>query len=68
MYELYRGSERLSGALYAVMDDKNTISILAKYLYYVPDQLQEDIQALDDRLHQEKWSSHAMQKADCDWL
>lgn len=50
MYELYRGSERLMGAIERRADDPEFMAGLAALLCYQPEQLSEDIQALRDRL------------------
>ena len=50
MYELYNGSERLMGAIERRMEDPEFMAALADLLYYQPEQLPEDIQALRDRL------------------
>ncbi len=48
MYELYEGSRRLAQAMYAVQNDDCIVNALARLLYYVPEQLREDMQALHD--------------------
>ena len=52
MYELVHGSHRLVGALDRCQGDKERIAALADVLYYVPEQLEQDIQALYDYIHQ----------------
>lgn len=52
MYELYNGSERLLYALKRRLDDPVFINNLASVLYYQPEQLVQDIQALLDRVRQ----------------
>ena len=48
MYERKNGTKRLVSALYALMSDEQKLAQMADILYYVPDQLKEDIQALND--------------------
>lgn len=48
MYELKQGSARLVNALWNRAQDPEAIRKLAEVLYYVPEQLQEDIKALSD--------------------
>lgn len=58
MYELHRGSERLTNALFAIMDDERIVHSLARQLCYIPEQLKEDILALNDRMSQNDASFH----------
>lgn len=53
MYELYNGSERLMGAIERRVEDPEFLEALADLLYYQPEQLHDDIQALRDRLNQD---------------
>lgn len=48
MYERTGGTKRLASALYAVKDDNQAITIIAEALRYLPQQLKEDIQAIND--------------------
>ena len=48
MYEFLNGSARLVGALERCADDPDRFSVLARLLYYCPDQLEQDIKALVD--------------------
>ena len=48
MYELKQGTERLVNAICNIKDDLRNIEKLAVILNYIPEQLKEDIQALDD--------------------
>lgn len=48
MYELKQGSKRIVNALYDRKEDIEAIERLAKITNYLPNQLQEDIQALYD--------------------
>ena len=48
MYELKNGSARLANALLNVQDDDYTINRLAQLLHYLPEQLREDIQAINN--------------------
>lgn len=51
MYELRNGSRRIARALRDVQYDDTVIANLTRILNYAtPDQLREDIRALDDRL------------------
>ena len=52
MYEFKNGSARLVYALDRRKDDPESISALAKDLYYIPEQLIQDIQALVDYYEQ----------------
>lgn len=52
MYELMNGSERLMGAIERRVENPEFMAALADLLYYQPEQLQEDLQALRDRLDQ----------------
>ncbi len=52
MYELYNGSERLMGAIENRVSDPVFLHQLAELLYYEPEQLAQDVQALRDRLDQ----------------
>lgn len=53
MYELEAGTARLVRALRNRVEDAATVQRLAAILDYMPDQLKQDIQALDDfhKLH-----------------
>ena len=48
MYELRQGTARLIAALYARIDDPEAIRRIASATDYIPAQLKEDIQALQD--------------------
>ena len=48
MYELKQGTQRLTTALYSIKDEDRSIERLAVLLNYIPSQLREDIQALND--------------------
>lgn len=48
MYEMKVGTARLKSALWRRSEDQNFISTLAKLLDYTPEQLKEDIRALQD--------------------
>lgn len=52
MYELYNGSERLMNAIEHRIDDASFMAALADLLYYKPEQLRQDLQALRDRLEE----------------
>ena len=48
MYEYTQGSGRLVSVLSSYREDPATVAALAKALRYEPEQLRQDIQALDD--------------------
>ena len=48
MYELRQGTERLINAIYSIKDNTDDIKKLSAILNYIPEQLLEDIQALND--------------------
>ena len=48
MYELRNGTARLVNALDNIKEDKEAIELIARATNYLPQQLQEDIQALYD--------------------
>ena len=52
MYELENGSKRLAGAIERRAEDEDFIRKLSDLLNYLPDQLKEDIQALNDKVNQ----------------
>lgn len=48
MYEMQRGTERITAALSAAKGNKRALRVLSEILYYEPEQLQQDVQALED--------------------
>lgn len=48
MYELKQGTVRFINAINNIKDDARSIEKLAVILNYIPEQLVEDIQALND--------------------
>ena len=48
MYELKQGTERIITALYSIKNNAEDIKKLSVILNYIPEQLTEDIQALND--------------------
>lgn len=48
MYEMKSGTARLKSALWRRIEDQSFINALAKLLDYSPEQLKQDIQALQD--------------------
>ena len=54
MYEKEQGTNRLVAALYHRLNDPAAMQQLAGTLNYLPEQLQQDIQALHDRLRDVK--------------
>lgn len=48
MYELRQGTERIITALYSIKNNDEDIKKLSVILNYIPEQLTEDIQALND--------------------
>ena len=54
MYELKNGSARLINAIYNRNDNPGFIQNLARQLDYIPSQLQQDVQALNDYYEQTK--------------
>ena len=61
MYELKQGTARLVSALYNRKDDAATIQRLAALLDYMPQQLEEDIRALND-FYQQARDEKAVEK------
>lgn len=51
MYELENGSKRLAGALERVAADSTRLTQLAHLLNYEREQLEQDIQALNDKIY-----------------
>jgi hypothetical protein len=58
MYELQRGSERLTNALFSIMDDERIVHSLTRQLCYIPEQFKEDILSMNDRINQHDDSFH----------
>lgn len=54
MYELTNGSKRLVNALYSISDNDTAINRIAYYLNYIPAQLKEDIEAINDYMREER--------------
>lgn len=54
MYELKNGTARLVNALLSIKGDRTAIAKIAQATNYLPQQLQEDIQALYDYYTQTK--------------
>lgn len=50
MYERVNGTARITNALRSILGDPRALSVLAKELRYVPEQLSEDIKALSDTI------------------
>lgn len=53
MYELENGSKRLAGALERAASDPAQLNRLAKLLNYMPEQLQQDIKAINDKVKED---------------